>query len=749
MQITCLLSSLLLSTASLMAADLHVAKTGNDQAPGTAAQPLLTISAAALKAQPGDTVTVHAGTYRERVDPPRGGESEATRITYQSAPGEKVIITGSEVAKGWEKVAGDTWKVVIPSNSFGNFNPYSDQIRGDWFGPMGRVHHTGCVYLNGDWMIEARSLDEVMKPAGQTPLWFATVDGDNGQCLVNVAWFKVAPGTPVSAGEPSFRYGTKPAPCSEGGTCSGFILNGHWMRFDGVKFGDGATSVYLRTASPTAASLIELRLDNPTGELLGACQSPATGDWQKWQTVTANIKPTSGKKNLCLLFKSATVDAGNTTIHAQFPGGVNPNEAQVEINRRQTVFYPSKNFINFITVRGFTLQNAATNWAPPSSEQMGVIGTNWSKGWIIENNIVRYSKCSGIALGKYGDGTDNTNDAGEADPYTACVKRALANGWNKATIGSHLVRNNDISHCEQTGIVGSMGAAFSTVTGNHIHEIHVRKLFGGAEHAGIKFHGAVDTVISGNYIHHTNGVAGIWLDWMSQGTRVTGNLMHDNGGGDLFLEVNHGPFLVDNNILLSAHIAHQSHGGAYVHNLFGGSIIVHGKDGRHTPFFEPHSTVIKGVTPLPDGDDRFYNNLFLAGNGLTGYDRCAEGSVAVGGNLYLNNVKAGKHETNPVILPDNAEPKVETTADGVFLSLKVPALPKSFKTTLASTATLGEGALTKLGYTNPDGSALRVDTDFFGRPRNPASPFPGPFEISPGGMLKVKVWPPAAPQGKN
>ena len=51
-----------------------------------------TIQAAANKAQPGDTITVYEGVYRERVDPPRGGTSDVRRITYQTARGEKVVI---------------------------------------------------------------------------------------------------------------------------------------------------------------------------------------------------------------------------------------------------------------------------------------------------------------------------------------------------------------------------------------------------------------------------------------------------------------------------------------------------------------------------------------------------------------------------------------------------------------------------------------------------------------------------------
>ena len=94
------------------------------------------------------------------------------------------------------------------------------------------------------------------------------------------------------------------------------------------------------------------------------------------------------------------------------------------------------------------------------------------------------------------------------------IERALVRGWNKDTIGGHIVRNNHISFCEQTGIVGSMGCSFSTVTGNTIHDIHLRQLFTGAEMAGIKFHGAIDVEIRGNHIYRT--CLGTWLDWMAQ-----------------------------------------------------------------------------------------------------------------------------------------------------------------------------------------------------------------------------------------
>jgi len=165
----------LVIAVSSQAADYHIAKNGNDTNKGSAKKPLLTIQAAAELAQPGDMVTVHEGIYRERVNPPRGGTSEQQRITYQAAPDEEVVITGSELVGGWEKVQNDTWTVQLPNSFFGDFNPYSDVLEGHWFRAQGRVHHTGSVYLNGVWRGEAASLEEVLKPAADDPLWFGEV----------------------------------------------------------------------------------------------------------------------------------------------------------------------------------------------------------------------------------------------------------------------------------------------------------------------------------------------------------------------------------------------------------------------------------------------------------------------------------------------------------------------------------------------------------------------------------------------
>ncbi len=758
------------------ATEFHVAPSGDDANPGTRRAPFRTIQRAAEAAQPGDVVTVHAGTYRERINPPRGGLSDRRRIVYQAARGERVEIKGSEVVTGWTRTQDDVWQVTLPNSFFGSFNPYTNVIRGDWFNPLGRVHHTGAVYLDGEWLTEAASLDEIMLPAGQKPAW---VGGGSDDYLLNVAWFRPGPASAnrdrIPAARFSAQHGVQSAPSSEGGECLGWINAGDWVRYENVDFGAGTSEVELRVASAAAGGVIELRRDSPEGELLGAATVRHTGDWQAWTSVTAPIKSVSGTKTLCLVFRGgattqrnpainpnlwfAKVEGGQTTLWAQFPG-VNPNDRLVEINTRQSVFYPDQPGRNFITVRGFILRHAATPWAPPTAEQICLIGTHWSKGWIIESNIVSHSVCTGITLGKHGDEFDNTS-ADTAEGYLKTIERAHAFRipWTREHIGHHIVRGNTISHCEQAGIVGSLGPAFSLVEGNVIHDIHVRRLFTGAEMAGIKFHAAIDTVIRQNRIFRTN--MGLWLDWMAQGTRVSRNLFHDNAGQDLFVEVNHGPFVVDNNLFLSpTSILDMSEGGAYVHNLFAGKITNRPEPSRDTPHHPPHSTVVAGLAKTTGGDNRFFNNLFIgtgesptiaqrgnlkelrwiSSHGLWGYDG-REFPTLAAGNVYYYGAEPAAQEVSPLVRREhNPAPQLSEDHDRVTLRLTLDDAIVQARTVRVDTARLGKTKVANLPYVNADGSPLVVDRDYRGRRRNNAKPTPGPFEKVPSGPTAVRVW---------
>jgi alpha-N-arabinofuranosidase len=402
--------------------------------------------------------------------------------------------------------------------------------------------------------------------------------------------------------------------------------------------------------------------------------------------------------------------------------------------------------VDYITVRGFKMMHAATPWAPPTAEQIGLIGTHWSKGWIIENNDISYSVCTGVTLGKHGDAFDNTS-ANTAEGYVKTIERALDRGWSKDNIGHHIVRSNRISHCEQAGIVGSMGPIFSTIADNTIHDIHIRRLFTGAEMAGIKFHGAIDTVIIDNHIYRTN--RGIWLDWMTQGTRVTGNLLHDNGPSeDLFVEVNHGPFLVDNNVFLSGiGLLEACGGGAYAHNLFGGRIRLRAELTRETPFHTPHSTEVVGLSKVVGDDERFHNNLFIGHDGLSVYSE-EDVNLQASGNVYLAGAQPSAHDRDALVVADfDPDITLEERPDGLWLEIPLGLARESGrKSRVVTTDSLGRAIVSGAPYVKPDGTPYRLDTDYFGNRRKIEDPAPGPFRFSSEKGLRLKVWPKRPPK---
>ncbi len=322
----------------------------------------------------------------------------------------------------------------------------------------------------------------------------------------------------------------------------------------------------------------------------------------------------------------ADVTEKETILYANF-GTLSPDDATVEIHVRKYCFAPEKANVNYITISGFEMAHAATNWAPPTAQQDGLIWARWCKGWIIEHNRIHDSRCSGISLGREGSLGDNlTSTFHEKSGFRTqleVVFRSLKAGWSKENHGGHIVRNNEIYHCGQTGIVGHMGSAFSEIYGNHIHHIADKEEFMGWEIGGIKLHAAIDTYIHHNCIHNCH--RGLWLDWQAQGVRVSSNVFFDNGSAeDMLIEVTHGPHLVDHNIFLSQkNYYNAAQGGAYIHNWFGGEILRKEVRKRYTPYHFAHSTDVLGTAVIVSADERFYQNVFCD-SGIDMYNGCPD-----------------------------------------------------------------------------------------------------------------------------
>ena len=98
-------------------------------------------------------------------------------------------------------------------------------------------------------------------------------------------------------------------------------------------------------------------------------------------------------------------------------------------------------------------------------------------------------------------------------------------------------------------------------------------------------------------------------------------------------------------------------------------------------------------------------------------------------------------ETNALIKNEfDAADTLLLQQNGVYLEI---ALDKSWlaqKRKLVTTSVLGKAAIPNTPFENPDGSTLRIDTDYSGKPRNVSNPSPGPFEILKSGKQKIKVW---------
>jgi len=569
------------------AAEYHVAKNGDDAAAGTAAKPWCTIQRAADVAVAGDVVTIHAGVYREWVRPQNAGRKDAP-IVYQAAKGEKVVVTGADPVKGWTKRSDGLWSAKVGYQTFCGMNPFNDIIFGNWFTDGGKKRYRTRLVQNGK-PLELHGAEV-----------FQGGVNAGGQFLINIAGLsfgeRTLPGTAAVK-----RTGPRDGFDTQWGKEIGWITEGATCVYEKVDLTTpAARELQLHYSSMNFPTCVEFYDADRPQTLLAKVDTKATGDWRKYATVKSTLPATmAGVKNLLLCFRYVEnvkdkLPAGHAalvpgmvtgTIYANF--AEDPNVCVPELVTRPACFYPTVEFRDYQTLRGITFENAGPNWAPPTSEQVGVVGTNWSRGWVIEDCTISGSSCSGITLGKYGDEYDNFSD--DSQRYTATISRAVENGFDR--VGHHTVRRCRIFDCGQVGICGSLGAVFSTVEDCEISYCFYKKTYAGAEMGGIKIHGAVDFTVQRCKIHHCGWPGAIWFDWMAQGARVKDCTFWANQQ-DVYCEVDHGPILFEGCDFLSPRaFSACSQSIAFVGNRILGSWVFN-DDGRRTPIFKPHTVTI-------------------------------------------------------------------------------------------------------------------------------------------------------------
>jgi len=399
-------------------------------------------------------------------------------------------------------------------------------------------------------------------------------------------------------------------------------------------------------------------------------------------------------------------DEDVTTIRANF-GKANPNTELVEINVRESLFMPEITGLKYITVDGFHFMHAAANWAPPTLElQTGAVGPRMGKYWIIENCTITNARCVGIILG-HAPGVDYS----DIDAY-----------------GDHIIRNNVIRRCGQAGIAGQKGATRSLIFGNFIEDTNYRREFGGWETAAIKFHNSVDTVISGNLIRgvfrQKQGAFGIWMDYANQGTRITRNIIYNTEAATVFLEMNHGPILVDNNILIGQSIRSNSEATVFAHNLFVGCGYDYSPDtNRRSAYYKPHTTIGVARKTGTAQDDKWFNNIFVR-RGLDQV-KTAPGYVSDYNIFFEGAKKSSFGDEHSIVDPFVTKFNREDRPLGVTISFAVNDAPFRVKGPQVNAKLVD--VFPTVGQTIEDrhGNPINVDADSNGNTFT--RPIPGPL----------------------
>jgi len=132
---------LLLAFTEALAADFHVAVTGDDSNPGTASAPFATLPRArdAIRQRIASGLTqdlvveIEGGTYRLTEPMVFGPEDSGTRehsITYRAVGATPVLLSGGRAIDGWKTTTEGRWTTEVPEVRAGRWYPRQLFING-------------------------------------------------------------------------------------------------------------------------------------------------------------------------------------------------------------------------------------------------------------------------------------------------------------------------------------------------------------------------------------------------------------------------------------------------------------------------------------------------------------------------------------------------------------------------------------------------------------------------------------------
>jgi hypothetical protein len=492
-----------------------------------------------------------------------------------------------------------------------------------------------------------------------------------------------------------------------------------------------------------------------------------------------------------------------TEIWARFDQGYSgaAPPADVEVTVRSRVFAPHVRGLGHVVVRGFVLEHAANQYddgfwvarrqqnnpSPAAFAQAGLLGTRAGHNWLIEHNVIRHAKSTGIDIGD--EGGPDTEGFQPLPPF----------------LGNHTLRWNEVVGNGAKGITGSFGSVgpfpfdgLSSAQGQPCVGCEVHRNRGGtvafniiannnflgchaAENGAFKVHG-FSGLVMGNLVVDNPNSAGMWFDDLWWDLHVTRNVVIATAEGSwagVMLEVSTGPALIDNNIIITS----GGSGGIYesdsnnvtvVQNLVVNTapnnssfsaLNLGGCGGRsyNVGEYEPGTCEYAGrgwacdyqVSWLSYGcglaptNATTNKNYFVEGNIFAGplaatITACGTNSTARQGHVCCNNtvIHNALNSTQPAAAPSG---NVASAAAVTLIGELKRGNNWNFSSHLGLRLAVDTGP-SVAGGTVATGAG--ADQDFYGRPRRAAARSDGrvaeagPFEGMAGQVSSLSLWPP-------
>jgi hypothetical protein len=463
----------------------YVASNGSNSGAGSLQQPFRTIQHAANLAQPGDTVLVRGGVYREQVRPARSGTASA-RITFAAYAGERVTVSGANVVSGWSKHAGSVYKANQSWDlGFGNNQVFVDgrmMIEARW--PNTTVDVTRPRKANADNIAVTSAAEPATATLSDADLTHATGtwNGATIHIMPGHGWVGET-GTVTSSQPGRLTYRAKLLDQKNQAPRAGdqYYLTGKFSALDapGEWFYEASTkTVFLRTlaSDSPAAHAVEVKRRQYAFDLRGRSYV----DVQGFDLFAASVISSSSSKQLRL-----------SRLNASY-------------------------------VSHFTLQ--PDPWGQQQKAHnsgIALLGTDS----VIRDSRINYSAGNGVFLGGSRNRVENS-----------VISNVDYNAGDEAGVyvlgPNHVVSHNTISNTGRSGVVHRYSPG-AKIVHNVIHTVLLQTTDGGGTYTWGS--DGAGTEIAYNQIYNVKsggfGAAGVYLDNFSRNHVVHHNVVWDSDFG--------------------------------------------------------------------------------------------------------------------------------------------------------------------------------------------------------------------------